>query len=90
MSQEPLKIELSHESSSENRNALNRVQETLTEELLFGICSPIGTRKKVVVEKLQELITNEYGYECVHIRLSDIIDKNLTEKIEKFEGGEQY
>lgn len=58
------------------KNSLKRFQETLTEELVIGLCGPIGTDIHNVSLKLKEILENEYGYSVVEIRLSRIIELN--------------
>ncbi|MGD0582297.1 MAG: anti-phage dCTP deaminase [Bacteroidales bacterium] len=62
------------------KNSLLRVQGTLTEELVIGLCGPIGTDIHNVSSKIKDILENEYGYKVIEIRLSRLIERN-TEKI---------
>lgn len=74
---------------SSNQSTSERVRETHTEELVFGICSQIGSQKKVVIEELEKTLIG-FGYKVEIIRLSDTITdeintpQNKLGKTEKF------
>lgn len=57
-----------------NSSTLEKFENTLTEELLFAICSPIGSLKEKVIEKLKYKLETEYDYEVQIIKMSDFID----------------
>jgi len=59
----------------EKRTTLQKVDNTLTEELFFGICSPIGSLKENVIETLKYDLYVKYGYDVEVIKLSNFIDK---------------
>jgi len=90
MAQTSLAHNLSPKKSSESGSALDRVRETHTQELIFGICSPIGTKRDSVIRKLKSLIENDYGYECEVIKLSTIIDENWKEAVDHPMGTKEY
>jgi deoxycytidylate deaminase len=58
------------------KNSLLRVQGTLTEELVIGLCGPIGTEIHNVSSKIKEILENEYSYKVIEIRLSRLIERN--------------
>src|SRR5699024_7673582 len=65
-------------------STLETFEKTLTEELIFGICSPIGSLKERVIEKLKEKLETEYLYDVRMIKLSEFIDKyEFTKEDEK-------
>ncbi len=61
--------------SKNNSSTLEKFENTLTEELLFAICSPIGSLKEKVIEKLKYKLETEYDYEVHNIKMSDFIDE---------------
>lgn len=57
-----------------NDSATSRIERTFTDELVIGICAPIGSYKEPFLECLRRKLTHEYGYEEVVIpRLSEYI-----------------
>lgn len=59
--------------SNSSSNTLQKVDNTLTEELFFGICSPIGSLKERVIDNLKYNLEIKYGYEVEIIKLSNFI-----------------
>lgn len=57
-------------------NSQKRLDDTLTEELIIGLCGPIGTDIHNVSKKIKEILENEYNYKVIEIRLSRIIELN--------------
>ncbi len=57
----------------EHIGAGNKVKETHTSELVIALCGPIGSPVHAVAKTLESTLTNEFGYECRIIRLSDLI-----------------
>ncbi|MCW3160818.1 anti-phage dCTP deaminase [Chryseobacterium oryctis] len=59
---------------NENSTTLQKVDNTLTAELFFGICSPIGSLKENVIETLKYNLFVKYGYTVEVIKLSEFIN----------------
>lgn len=58
---------------------------THTEELIIGLCGPIGTDISFVATVLEDVIKRDFNYGCRRITLSDFIKKlNPTIDFEKF------
>ncbi|MDP9958102.1 deoxycytidylate deaminase [Epilithonimonas hungarica] len=72
-------------SNGINSNTLQKVDNTLTEELFFGICSPIGSLKENVIETLSYDLSVKYGYEVEIIKLSNFIDDYRVQKVDEKE-----
>ncbi len=53
--------------------------------MIFGICSPIGSLKEKVIEKLKQRIETDYLYEVKIIKISDFIDLHDFSEEEKAE-----
>lgn len=51
-----------------------KVSNTLTEELFFGICAPIGSMRDEVIKALTTTLENDYGYKVIPLKLSKYID----------------
>jgi len=63
-------------NKAKQTSTLEKFENTLTEELIFGICSPIGSLKEKVIEKLKEKIETDYLYEVRIIKLSNFINSH--------------
>jgi deoxycytidylate deaminase len=50
-----------------------KVDSTLTEELIIGVCSPIGSDSTAVINSLKNRLENAYRYEVECIKISDYI-----------------
>ena len=56
------------------------INDTYTEELIFGLCGPIGSPIHNVADVFKETLETNYGYECVIIRLSEFIKDELRKE----------
>lgn len=74
MAEPALKLETTFSKNNSN-STLEKFDKTLTEELIFGICSPIGSLKEKVIEKLTHKLETEYLYKVIPIKLSDFINQ---------------
>ncbi|GEC71811.1 Deoxycytidylate deaminase [Flavobacterium flevense] len=72
--------------SENSKSTLEKFEKTLTEELIIGICSPIGSLKEKVLENLKYKIETDYQYEEVKIlKLSEFIEEYEFTEEEKNE-----
>src|SRR5579863_5916279 len=85
------------------KSAKEKVRNTLTDELIIGICAPIGSSRNVVIQTIMRMLTQDYEYDVRVLKLSDYInDYNpvndpakggethaYTELINKIKGGDQ-
>ena len=62
------------------------VQDTHTDELVIGLCGPIGSRLHPVADILTEVLKSTYDYDVKKIRLSEIIKANSTNDLTKKDG----
>lgn len=89
-------------SEEKGKTTSEKVDKTLTEELIIGICSPIGSSKDEVIESIKNNLLNIYKYESVEvIKLSSFIKDHdiarsstkagqtnaFTDLMNKIEGG---
>src|SRR5690554_1001191 len=51
----------------------SKIFETHTEELVIGLCGPIGTDINFVSKRLEQILSDTFDYKCVFIKLSDLI-----------------
>lgn len=56
-------------------SSLAKIERTYSEELVIGICAPIGSLKEEVIEKIKSILSYSYDYDCEVIKLSDFIKK---------------
>lgn len=57
------------------------ILETHTEELIIGLCGPIGTDIHFVSGALKKIIEEQFNYECHIIKLSKLITTYTEEKL---------
>lgn len=67
------------DNKNEGRNTKEKIQNTLTEELYFSICSPIGSLKEQVISQLENQLKNIYKYDVEIIKLSSFIEEHKTD-----------
>ncbi|MGB1307445.1 MAG: anti-phage dCTP deaminase [Oceanihabitans sp.] len=63
------------------RTTREKVKNTLTEELFFGICAPIGSLKREVILSLMKVLKETYGYEVIPIKLSKYIEQHKINEL---------
>ena len=84
---EQLKIEDNTIVEKENTNGLNEYLDyTITDELIIGLCGPIGSDINFVSDSLSKILEENFNYECIEIKLSSIIRKHyeIPIKIKSF------
>lgn len=74
--------------SEKNMNLLEKIRGTHTEELVIGLCGFIGTNINIVSKTISKVLEEQYQYEVIEIKLSDLISKfgkpNLEDSDSKF------
>lgn len=83
--QTSLAIASNEQPEERGKNAKEKVDKTLTEEIVIAICAPIGSLKEKVIEALQERLQS-YNYEIQVIKLSSFIEKHNGSKVEALTG----
>ena len=71
-----------------DKNVKEKILEFQTQEVIIGLCGPIGTNIHYVAEKFSEIINEKYDYEVQIIQLSSLIKehKKITDdSIDRFE-----
>lgn len=74
------------EDQHKGKSAKEKVRNTLTDELVFGICAPIGTMRQSVIDELFRILEDEYKYDVQTIKLSTYIEKHKEVKKEQKPG----
>jgi len=60
--------------TKKGKNTKEKIENTFTDELIFGICSPIGSLTKPIIDLSKENLKTIYGYDDVFvIKISDLI-----------------
>ncbi len=75
-----VKHSLSEQKDQKGKTTREKVKKTFTDELVIGICYPIGSKRDKVIEILKQRLI-EYGYDTAVIKLSDFI-KEYTEEMQ--------
>lgn len=96
-----LKAIESYQSKGENTQA--KIEKTYTDELIIGICTPIGSKSKPIIDTLSHCLKETYNYDdIIIIKISNFIKdfyekeleeavnrtKAYSELIHKIEGGD--
>lgn len=68
----------SSKASFSDKSTSDRVKETHTEEVVFGICSQIGSIKKVVINSIEKSFKS-FGYDVKIIKLREFIDPDMKD-----------
>jgi deoxycytidylate deaminase len=51
------------------------LEKTITDELIIGLCGPIGTDVNYISKYLKEILEDAFNYRCIEISLSGFIKK---------------
>ncbi|MBW1616153.1 MAG: deoxycytidylate deaminase [Deltaproteobacteria bacterium] len=68
-----VKKEKSIISEKKGKTTKEKIEKTFTEELIIGICFPIGSLSKIVIDSIEKRLKNEYNYDVEVIKLSNSI-----------------
>jgi deoxycytidylate deaminase len=91
MAEPAIKLQLEIISTVESKQPIKkRITETHTEEIIIGLCAPIGTNVHYVADSIGEAIKEKYGYEFKIIRLSEFIKKHGSIDVSNFSGYKKY
>jgi deoxycytidylate deaminase len=71
-----LKIEYPQPVSEDKRMIEEKIKSTHTDELILGLCGPIGTDIHFVADAIKNILEEKYNYRCVSIKLSDLIRRH--------------
>jgi deoxycytidylate deaminase len=64
----------------DERELKKKIQDTHTEEIIIGLCGPIGTDIHFVADEIGRIVEEKYGYKCILIRLSNFIKQFGSQK----------
>ncbi|NMM50325.1 anti-phage dCTP deaminase [Marinigracilibium pacificum] len=80
-----LRVEKNTDFEILGKTTKDKVQNTETEELIFGICSTIGSSKEIVIDSLKRRL-KEYNYDVEIIKLSEFILENTKDELKNIDG----
>ncbi|MCD8740746.1 deaminase [Mucilaginibacter roseus] len=73
-------------SDTKGQTTRQKVENTLTSELIIGICAPIGSMREIVIEEIKNNLETNYEYSVEVIKLSDFISLYYKEEIQQKAG----
>ena len=73
------------EDSKKSKTTKEKIENTLTDELIIGICTPIGSSYKTIIDIIKDKLTTAYNYDVQIIKLSDFILEYCTQEGIHFE-----
>lgn len=76
MNQPAKQLKIEEVSNKLERPLKEKIINTHSEELVIGLCGPIGTNMNFLTERLVEILTEKFAYKCIVIKLSDLIKKH--------------
>lgn len=68
-----LKLETDQTEKGKAKSTKAKIETTYTDELIIGICSPIGSERDSVVNAIKKILSEKYHYSVIVIKLSDFI-----------------
>jgi deoxycytidylate deaminase len=68
-------------TETRGKTTKEKIEKTFTDELIIGICSPIGSLRKDVVSSILKRLENDYMYNVEIIKLSSFINEYYEEVI---------
>jgi len=60
-------------------DAKEQIRSSHTSELVIALCGPIGSPLHKVADAIKHRLENDFGYECLIIRLSQVIEQYTTQ-----------
>jgi deoxycytidylate deaminase len=57
------------------KSARSKIRNTLTDELIFAICAPIGSSREIVISQIKKILEEDYKYEVQVLKLSKYIEQ---------------
>lgn len=78
MGEPALKLDYVNPDRDDNRDLKTRIYDTHTEEIIIGLCGPIGTDIHYCAEEIARIIKEKYNYNPIIIKLSDFIKNRFA------------
>ena len=73
-----LQLKIEKEKGTEKQRIDKTIFDTHTEELIIGLCGPIGTDIHFVTDNLTNVLTEKFNYKCKVIKLSKLIKEHFN------------
>jgi len=80
MASAALPLSIIDNTSETYKEVKESIFETHTDEIIIGLCGPIGTDIHFVADILDRILSDKYNYKCKVIRLSDLIRTYAKDK----------
>lgn len=64
---------IGQEKTTDNRSLKTKIEETLTHEIVIGLCGPIGTDISFITSRIASILKDRFDYEVIVIKLSQLI-----------------
>lgn len=77
-------------SLDDNKALKEKILDTHTDELIIGLCGPIGTDIHFVSNSLQKILNEQYDYDCHIIKLSELIISHTESQFKISEAKGEY
>ncbi|MDR2223334.1 MAG: hypothetical protein LBE34_11440 [Flavobacteriaceae bacterium] len=81
-------------NSKERKKTMSKTPEsifnTLSDELIIGVCSPIGSKKEPFIDLLEDKLKSDFNYEVIRIKLSALIDETDISETDKNREDESF
>src|SRR5260370_42449100 len=72
--------------------SVEAVRKTHTDELVIALCGPMGSPVHVIADKLQQVLINQFHYDCKIIKLSKFIEDKegaVPDEVSRFDRKKQ-
>ena len=84
---EAIKKTIIETSKQISKNTYEKILKTYTDELIIGICTPIGSLSKPIIEAIDKTLKDEYGYDqIILLKISDFIKEYYKTEFEDERG----
>jgi len=67
------------EEKKDSTTLKEHLKDTITDELIIGLCGPIGTDINYISKCLRDILEDNFDYACIDIKLSDLIKKKQAD-----------
>lgn len=74
-----------HGEGGPQSNLKSDLQDTHTEELIIGLCGPIGSHASLTAERIKQVLANQFNYDVIPIKLSTLIRVQRRPELDELE-----
>lgn len=73
---------IQEEKTIDNRSLKTKINDTLTDEIIIGLCGPIGTEISFITSRIETILKERFDYEVIIIKLSQLIANYSDPRLE--------